>query len=103
MMAFEEAVIAKLNKDYEDLKQTNAALRVEVEREKAECDKAHKRAGERWKELDAERQDHAITRADLAAAVEVLREFPPTYADQSQSMYLWWNKARALLARLDAK
>ena len=48
---------------YEDYR----AVEAELAEEKTKCDEAHKRAGERWKELDAERQDHGITKRDLYA------------------------------------
>ena len=53
-------------------------LAIEVEaasaKEKSECDKAMKRSGERWKALDAEIQNHNITKSQLTVAEAKIAE-----------------------------
>lgn len=93
----ERELLALANADINDLKQRvknrdadhnavaseNATLRAKLEdaekqaaKEKNEADEACKRAGDRWQEYEAERQDHNITKRELAqlkAEVERLK------------------------------
>jgi hypothetical protein len=59
----------------------------EIEASKKEADEAFKRAGDRWKLYDTERQDHLITKAELTAAraeIEALRLYKDcTYGIES--------------------
>ena len=66
------------------------ALQAELAEEKTKCDEAHKRAGERWKDLDAEKQDHAITKRELDEArrqVEFWRATAERRGDEIKRMY----------------
>jgi len=68
-----------------------AELEAEVAKEKLECDKANKRSGERWKLLDAEIQNHEITKKELselrachAALVEAAKKVVGAWDDKSR-------------------
>ena len=71
-----------------------AAMKAYRENEKAECDLAHKRAGDRWKMYDTEVQDHAITKRELAAANE-------ESANQARGIVALLRELAAVRAALD--
>lgn len=56
-----------LTKQRDESRQEVERLKAEAQKERIEADKACVRAGDRWKQYDAERQDHNITKRELAA------------------------------------
>jgi hypothetical protein len=45
-----------------------------IKRLQKELDEACKRAGDRWKQYDAERQNHDITKRDLRISLRIIKE-----------------------------
>lgn len=75
---------------YDEMEKDRDRLAAELAEEKTKCDEAHKRSGERWKALYAEKQDHAITKRELAEAqrqVEFWRQTAERRGDEIKAIY----------------
>jgi len=75
---------------YEGMMAERDGLEAELAKEKLECDKANKRSGERWKLLDAETQNHNITKKELSE----LRARHAALVEAASELHHWhdWGK-----------